>query len=127
MPKQIIATENAPAAAGPYSQAVLVNGFLFVAGQVGFIPGTKDFAEGGVSGQTEQVMKNIQAILEAAGTNMDNVIKTTIFLDDIGDFGTVNEIYGSFFAENPPVRSTVQVGKLPLGALVEIETIALVE
>jgi 2-iminobutanoate/2-iminopropanoate deaminase len=124
MPKSIITTDKAPAAAGPYSQANVVNGMIFVAGQVGFIPGTRTFVEGGVEAQTRQALTNVKAILEAAGATMDNVVKTTVFLNDMNDFATMNGVYATFFPNNPPARSTIQVARLPLDALVEIEAIA---
>jgi 2-iminobutanoate/2-iminopropanoate deaminase len=127
MPKQVVATENAPAAVGAYSQGIIANGFVFTAGQVPLVPGTKQFAEGGIKGQTRQSMENIKAILEAAGSSMANVVKTTVFLADINDFAEFNAVYGEFFPNNPPARSTVQAGGLPLGALVEIEAVAVLE
>ena len=125
MSKQIIQTDNAPAAVGPYSQAIIANGFVFTAGQVGLVPGTKDFAEGGVQAQARQALNNVQAILQAAGTRMDQIVKATVFLANMDDFAAVNEVYAEFFTGEPPARSAVQVARLPLGALVEIEVIAL--
>ncbi len=125
MSKQVIQTDNAPAAVGPYSQAIIANGFVFTAGQVGLVPGTKDFAAGGVQAQARQALNNVQAILEAAGSNMENIVKATVFLADMDDFAAVNEVYAEFFAGAPPARSAVQVARLPLGALVEVEVIAL--
>lgn len=119
-----IHTENAPKAVGPYSQAIEANGFLFCAGQIGIDPKTGNLATG-LEKQTEQVIKNLQAVLQAVGTDLKNVVKTTIFLTNINDFAKVNEIYGSFFTENKPARSTVAVAALPKGALVEIEAVAL--
>lgn len=124
MSKTVIRTDNAPAAAGPYSQALVANGFVFAAGQVAFIPGTRTLAEGGIQGQTRQALNNIKAVLEAAGASMDKVVKTTVFLSDINNFAAMNEVYATFFDNNPPARSTVQV-VLPLGALIEIEAIAM--
>lgn len=125
--KQVIHTENAPAAVGPYSQAIVTNGMVFCAGQVPLIPGTKSLAEGDIKVQTSQVLKNLSAVLEAAGSSLNLVVKTTVFLQDMNDFAAMNEVYGTFFTSQPPARSTVQVAKLPLGALVEIECIALLK
>eukprot|EP00882_Tetradesmus_deserticola_P010390 GHRQ01010974.1.p1 GENE.GHRQ01010974.1~~GHRQ01010974.1.p1 ORF type:complete len:164 (+),score=52.69 GHRQ01010974.1:149-640(+) len=122
--KQVVSTEEAPAALGPYSQAIKAGNTLYVSGQIGIVPGTKDFASDGVEGQTEQVMKNMGAILKAAGADYASVVKTTILLADMADFATVNGIYGRFFPENPPARATFAVKTLPLNAKVEIECIA---
>eukprot|EP00877_Chromochloris_zofingiensis_P003426 jgi/Chrzof1/13084/Cz07g19070.t1 len=122
--KQVISTDNAPAALGPYSQAIKAGNTLYVSGQIGIVPGTKDFASDDVQGQTEQVMKNMGAILEAAGASYANVVKTTILLADMGDFATVNGIYGKFFPENPPARATFAVKTLPLNAKVEMDCVA---
>ncbi len=120
----VVHTDNAPPAAGPYSQAIVANGFVFCAGQVGYIPGTpRTVADGGIQGQTRQTLNNLKAVLEAAGSNMDNVVKTTVFLSDINNFAAMNEVYSTFFGGNPPARSTVQV-VLPTGLLVEIEAVA---
>ncbi|MBX3059782.1 MAG: RidA family protein [Anaerolineae bacterium] len=127
MDKTIISTHNAPVAAGPYSQAVRTGNLLFLAGQVGVDPATGDLVEGGVQAQTEQVMKNLGAVLEAAGASFANAVKTTVFLADIGDFAAMNEVYGRYVTPNPPARSTFQVAALPRGALVEIEMIAVIE
>jgi 2-iminobutanoate/2-iminopropanoate deaminase len=121
---KILSTDTAPAAIGPYSQAVEVNGLLFCSGQIALDPATGELVAGGVAAETEQVMANIAALLAAAGTGFDNVVKATIFLADMGDFGLVNEVYGRRFANHKPARSTVAVGNLPRGALVEIEVIA---
>mmetsp|Transcript_23211 Transcript_23211/g.64456 ORF Transcript_23211/g.64456 Transcript_23211/m.64456 type:complete len:181 (+) Transcript_23211:103-645(+) len=125
--KEIIAApaDKAPAALGPYSQAVKVGSTLYVSGCIGIIPGTKDFAGNDVAAQTEQVMKNMGAILEAAGSGFEKVVKTTILLADMGDFATVNGVYGPYFPEDPPARACFAVKELPLGALVEIEAIAI--
>lgn len=125
MSKQVIQTSNAPSAVGPYSQAIIANGMVFTAGQVPLIPGTKTLVEGGIQEQTRQVLTNVKAILEASGTSLDKVVKTTVFLSDMNDFAAMNEVYATFFPQNPPARSTVQVARLPLDAKVEIETIAL--
>jgi 2-iminobutanoate/2-iminopropanoate deaminase len=122
--KKIISTSNAPKAVGPYSQAVEANGFLFLSGQVPLNPATGALVEGGIEAQTEQVLKNMEAILKEAGLSFENVVKTSCFLADINDFQSFNAIYATRFTENQPARSTFQVGKLPLGALVEIEAIA---
>jgi len=126
MSRTIISAPDAPAALGPYSHAVSANGFVFTAGQVGIVPGSGALAEGGVEAQTRQVLENIGAVLRAAGTGPDRVVKTTIFLASMDDFATVNGIYAQYFPQDPPARSTVAVAGLPLGALVEIETVALV-
>jgi 2-iminobutanoate/2-iminopropanoate deaminase len=123
--RDIIATKEAPAAVGPYSQAVRVGDFVYTAGQVPLVPNTTQLVEGGVEAQTRQVMNNLAAVLAAAGTGLENVVKTTIFLTDISEFGTVNQVYGSFFGNTPPARSTVQVAALPLNAKVEIEAVAI--
>lgn len=126
MSKNIIHTENAPAAMGPYSQAVVANGFVFVAGQGAIVPGTGKLIEGGVQEQTRQTMENVKSILEAAGSSVDNIVKTSIFLQDVRDFAAMNEVYATFFSDAPPARTTVQAGSLPLnGLLVEIEVVAL--
>jgi 2-iminobutanoate/2-iminopropanoate deaminase len=125
MSRQVIHTEKAPAAIGPYSQAIVANGFVFTAGQTGVIPETRTMVEGGIEAQTRQTLENIKAILETAGTDLSKVVKTTVFLKNMSDFAAMNGVYKTFFAENPPARSTVEVAALPLGALVEIETVAL--
>lgn len=124
MKREIISTQKAPAAVGPYSQGVKVNNFIFTAGQIPLNPETGKLVEGDVKEQTRQVMKNLAHVLEAAGTGLDQVVKTTIFTTDLADFAAINEVYGSFFAGDPPARSTVQVAALPLGARVEIEVVA---
>ncbi len=124
MIRDIIATPNAPAAIGPYSQGVSTGALIFTAGQIGLNPATGKLAEG-VEAQARQVMANLAAILAAAGSSLDLVVKTTIFLQDMADFAAVNAIYGAAFSVTPPARSTVQVAGLPLGAQVEIEAIAL--
>ncbi|MEW6362835.1 MAG: RidA family protein [Pyrinomonadaceae bacterium] len=123
--KEIVTTENAPGAIGPYSQAIKVNGLVFCSGQIPIDPGTGEFVAGGVSEQTEQVLKNLSAVLEAAGTSIENVIKTTVFLADMNDFAAMNEVYGRFFDKNKPARATVQAARLPRDARVEIECIAI--
>lgn len=122
--KKIISTVEAPKAIGPYSQGVEANGMLFVSGQIPIDPATGKFVEGGIREQTLQVMKNIGAILKAAGYDYSDVVKSTCLLSDMDNFAAMNEVYGSFYTENPPARAAYAVVKLPLGALVEIETIA---
>ncbi len=125
MKREVIATQKAPGAVGPYSQAIRAGDLVFTAGQLGFDPATGELVEGGIREQTRQVLKNIAAVLEAAGSSLDRVVKTTVFIEDMGDFGAMNEVYGEFFASEPPARSTVEAG-LALGALVEIDAIAIV-
>jgi 2-iminobutanoate/2-iminopropanoate deaminase len=121
---QTVHTDNAPAAIGPYSQAVVANGFVFTAGQVPFNPQTMQLVEGDIGAQTEQVMKNLQAILQQAGADLSTVVKTTVFLKDMNDFAAMNEVYARHFGEHKPARSTVQVARLPRDAHVEIEVVA---
>jgi len=123
--KKIVSTEKAPKAIGPYSQAIRIEGLVYTAGQIGLIPATMEIVEGGVEAQTRQVFANLKAVLEAAGSGLNYVIKTTVFLKDMSDFAAMNAIYAEFFPENPPARSTVAVAGLPKGGLVEIEVIAL--
>lgn len=122
--KQRIETSGAPPAGGPYSQAIAAAGFVFCAGQVGVDPATGALVEGGIEAQAERVLRNLTAVLEAAGLTLDDVVKTTCFLADIGDFVAFNGVYARFFGATPPARSTFQVAALPLGARVEIEAIA---
>lgn len=122
--KEIVATERAPRAIGPYSQAVRSGNFLFASGQIPIDPATGEFVAGGITEQTEQVMRNVSAILEAAGAGLQQVVKTTVFLADMDDFTAMNEVYGRFFGEDPPARATVQAARLPRDARVEIEAIA---
>jgi 2-iminobutanoate/2-iminopropanoate deaminase len=124
--RKVVNAPLAPAAIGPYSHAVVANGLVYTAGQVGLVPGTKSLAEGGIQAQTRQALENIKAVLEASGSNLGSVIKTTVFLQTMDDFPAMNEIYATYFTSDAPARSTVAVAKLPLGALVEIETVALV-
>lgn len=123
---QTITTPNAPAAIGPYSQAVKSNNLLFCSGQIPLIPETGEMLAGDIKKETEQVMKNLSAVLVAAGSSFDKVVKTTIYLTDMNDFPAVNEIYGSFFEGQKPARSTVAVAALPKGARVEIDAVATV-
>ena len=125
MNRDIIHTDQAPAAIGPYSQAVRAGQLVFTAGQLGIDPTTGKLVEG-VEAQTHQAMRNLQAILQAAGTDLAYVVKTTIFVADLNDFATINTVYGSYFEGAPPARSTVQVARLPLDARVEIEMVAVV-
>jgi 2-iminobutanoate/2-iminopropanoate deaminase len=127
MDRSVISTPAAPAAIGPYSQAIRAAGFVFTAGQVALVPGTKELAPGGAKEQTRQVLQNLKAILEAAGTDLSRVVKTTVFLTDLANFAAMNEVYGEFFGRNFPARSTVAVKQLPLNALVEIEVIAVAD
>ena len=122
--KEIIATENAPQAIGPYSQAVRAGNLVFASGQIPLDPATKEFVPGGIAEQTEQVLKNLKAVFAAAGVEMNQIVKTTVFLADMNDFTAMNEIYGKYFADNPPARATVQAARLPKDAKVEIEAIA---
>ena len=123
--KKIVSTEKAPKAIGPYSQAIRIENLVFTAGQVGLNPATMEIVEGGVEAQTRQVLTNLKHVLEAADSGLNFVVKTTVFLQSMGDFATMNSIYQEFFPENPPARSTVAVAGLPKGALVEIECVAL--
>jgi 2-iminobutanoate/2-iminopropanoate deaminase len=126
MKREIIATKKAPAAVGPYSQAIRVGDLVFTAGQLAFNPATGKLVESGIEEQTRQVLRNIAAVLEAAGSSLDKVVKTTVFLKDMGDFRAMNEVYATFFASEPPARSTVEVANLIPGALLEIDAIAVV-
>ena len=122
--KECLSTDKAPAAVGPYSQGVRVGNLLFISGQIPLIPDTGKMVEGRIGEQTHQVLRNLAAVVEAAGGSLDDIVKTTIYMTDLADFGIVNEIYAAYFPENPPARSTVQVVVLPKGALIEIEAIA---
>ena len=122
--KKVISTANAPQAIGPYSQAIEAGGFVFVSGQIPLIPATGELVEGSVEVQTARVLENLKAILEAAGSSLENVVKTTVYITNMEDFAKVNGIYGQYFQENPPARVCVEVSKLPKGALVEIDVIA---
>jgi 2-iminobutanoate/2-iminopropanoate deaminase len=126
MNREIIATDKAPAAVGPYSQAVRVGDFVFTAGQIPLNPATGHMVEGGIEAQTRQALTNLGAVLEAAGTALANVVKTTVFLADIGEFKLMNGVYAEFFPDDPPARSAVQAAALPLGARVEIEAVAVI-
>ncbi len=124
--KETISTENAPGAIGPYSQAVKAGNMIFCSGQIPIDPATGEFVSSEVAEQTRQVLKNLSAVLRAAGTDLNNVVKTTVFLADMNDFTAMNEIYAEFFSDNKPARATVQAARLPRDARVEIECIALV-
>ncbi|HVQ37328.1 MAG TPA: RidA family protein [Pyrinomonadaceae bacterium] len=123
--REIIQTPDAPAAIGPYSQAVKTAGLVFASGQIPIDPASGQFVQGGIREQTEQVLKNLTAVLEAAGSGLDRVVKTTVFLADMGEFASMNEVYGQFFKDEPPARATVEAARLPRDARVEIEAIAL--
>lgn len=124
MEKKIIRTDNAPAPIGPYNQAVQFGNMLFVSGQIALDPKTGELVQGDIKEETQMVMKNLEAVLQEAGMDFSNVLKTTIFLMDMGQFAQVNEVYGSYFQENAPARETVQVAGLPKGVKVEISVIA---
>jgi 2-iminobutanoate/2-iminopropanoate deaminase len=123
--REAIASQLAPAAIGPYSQAIRANGFIFCSGQTPMDPASGQVVEGGIRPQTERVLRNLAAVLEAAGSSLDRVVKTSVFLKDMNDFAAMNEVYGQFFKGAPPARSTVQAARLPKDALVEIDVIAL--
>jgi len=125
--KQVISTQNGPQAIGPYSQAIKANGFVFVSGQVAIDPATQQIIEGDVATQTHRVMKNLAGILEAAGSSLDKVVKSGVFLKNMGDFAAMNAVYGEYFTSAPPARATVEVARLPKDVLVEIDVIALAE
>ena len=124
--RERIQTENAPAAIGPYSQAIKANGFVFVSGQIPTDPKTGQFVAGGITEQTARVLQNLQAVLEAAGSSLGQVVKTTVFLADMKEFSGMNEVYATFFPDSPPARATVAAAGLPRDARVEIEAVALV-
>jgi 2-iminobutanoate/2-iminopropanoate deaminase len=126
--KQIVRTEAAPAPfqGAPYSQAVVAGGLVFVSGQLGLKPGAKEMVPGGITEQTQQVMANLQAVLEAAGSSAERLVKTTVYLQHLGDFAAMNEVYARYVGDEPPARATVEVAQLPSGALVEIEAVATV-
>lgn len=124
--RDVISTEKAPKAIGPYSQAVRANGFLFTAGQVALDPATGNVVEGDVAAQTTRVMENLKAIAEAAGSRLEHAVKATVYLKDMGDFAAMNEVYGRYFPKNPPARSTVEVSRLPKDVRVEIDLVLVV-
>jgi 2-iminobutanoate/2-iminopropanoate deaminase len=124
MHREVISTERAPQAVGPYVQAIKLDGWVYTSGQIPLDPKTGALADGGIAAQTRQVLENLAAVLAAAGTNMSKVVKTTVYLTNLGDFQKMNEVYAEYFREEKPVRSTVGVAALPRGALVEIDVIA---
>ncbi|MBV9574803.1 MAG: RidA family protein [Acidobacteriales bacterium] len=124
--REVISTKNAPQALGPYSQAIRANGFVFVSGQVAIDPATQQVIAGDTAAQTDRVLKNVSAILTAAGSSVANVVRSTVFLKSMNDFGAMNEVYGKYFSANPPARTTVEAARLPKDVLVEIDVIALV-
>jgi len=126
MHKQAVVAENAPKAIGPYSAGVKIGKFVYTAGQLGINPKTGTFVEGGIEAQTRQALTNLKAVLEAAGSSLENVVKTTVFLRDMNEFAAMNGVYAEFFTENFPARSAVQVAKLPLDGAVEIEAVAVI-
>lgn len=126
MRREPVKTSNAPGAIGPYSQAIKVGEFVYTSGQVAIDPATGEFIGGGIAEQTERVLKNVAAVLEAAGSSLDQVVKTLVFLADMNDFSAMNEVYAKFFSEVPPARSTVEAARLPKDALIEIEAVALI-
>jgi 2-iminobutanoate/2-iminopropanoate deaminase len=123
--RDVIATDHAPKAIGPYSQAIRAQGLIFTSGQVAIDPATQQVIAGDVSAQTDRVLKNLAAILHASGSTLDKVLRCTVFLKNMGDFAAMNEIYGRYFKQEPPARSTVEVARLPKDVLVEIDVIAL--
>jgi 2-iminobutanoate/2-iminopropanoate deaminase len=123
--REVIATDQAPKAIGPYSQAIRAAGFVFTSGQVAIDPATQQVIAGDVAAQTDRVMKNLAAVLQAAGSSLDKVLRCTVFLKNMGDFAAMNEVYGRYFTQAPPARSTVEVARLPKDLLVEIDVIAL--
>ena len=125
--KNIISTEQAPKAIGPYSQAVIANGFAFLSGQIPLDPATNQLIDGGIAAQTERVLENLKSVLEAAGSSLDRVVKTTVYLKDMGEFAKMNEVYGRYFTSNAPARATVQAARLPRDVAVEIDCIAAVD
>jgi len=125
--REVISTSGAPKAIGPYSQAIRANGFVFISGQVAIDPATQQVIDGDVAAQTDRVLKNLSAILEAAGGGLEKVVRSTVFLKNMGDFAAMNEVYGKYFKDDPPARSTVEVARLPKDVLIEIDVIALTD
>ena len=123
--REVIATEQAPKAIGPYSQAIRAQGLIFTSGQIALDPATAQIVAGDVSAQTDRVLKNLAAVLQASGSSMEKVLRSTVFLKNLGDFAAMNEVYGRYFKQAPPARSTVEVARLPKDVLVEIDVIAL--
>ena len=124
--KKAISTDSAPKAIGPYSQAVVANGIAYLSGQIPLDPATNQLIQGGIAEQTERVLENLKAVLEASGASLASVVKTTVYLKDMGEFQAMNEVYGRYFIENTPARATIQAAKLPRDVSVEIDAIALV-
>ena len=124
MTRAKVSTDSAPAAIGPYSQAIILDGMIYCSGQVGLDPASGQLVEGDVQAQAQRALQNLSAVLEAAGSSLANVVKTTVFLTNMGNFAAMNEVYATFFGDEPPARSTVAVAELPKGAQVEIEAIA---
>ena len=127
MEREVVATERAPKAVGPYVQGVKGSGFLFTAGQIGLDPATGKLVEGGIEAQTRRVLENLKAVVETAGSSLAQAVKTTVYLTDLSHFQAMNQVYATYFGENSPARSTVGVAQLPLGALVEIDLVALLK
>jgi len=127
MPKKVIKTEKAPAAIGPYSQAIVANNFVFVSGQIPLDPATGQPVQGDIQAQARQCLENLKAILEASGSSMDKLVKVTVFAKNLQDFQAINQVYSEYFKENPPARSFVEVSRLPRDAAIEIEGIALLD
>jgi 2-iminobutanoate/2-iminopropanoate deaminase len=123
--REVIATNDAPKAIGPYSQAIKANGFVFISGQIPLDPATQQLIEGDVAAQTERVLQNLSGILKAAGSSLENVVRCGVFLKSMADFGAMNEVYGRYFTQTPPARSTVEVSRLPKDVLVEIDVVAI--
>jgi 2-iminobutanoate/2-iminopropanoate deaminase len=124
--REVVATDNAPKAIGPYSQAIRAGGFVFCSGQIALDPATNQLIQGEVAAQTERVLRNLTAVLTQAGSSLEQAVKTTVFLKNMGDFAAMNEVYGRFFSKQPPARSTVEAARLPKDVLVEIDVIAAV-
>lgn len=124
---KIISTDKAPSAIGPYSQAVAAGNMVYTSGQIAIVPSTGNIVEGGVEEQTKQALENLKAVVEAAGSSLDKVVKTTVFIKDMGDFAKINEVYSQYFTGNFPARSCVEVARLPKDLLVEIEAVAVIE
>lgn len=124
MERTVIATEAAPAAVGPYSQAIVIGDLVYTAGQIPLDPATGEMVAGAIQAQADRALRNLQAVLEAAGSGLGQVVKTTVFLQNMDDFGAMNEVYGRYFGDSPPARSAVEVARLPLGAAIEIEAVA---
>src|SRR5436190_6007475 len=124
--KKTVATDNAPKAIGPYSQAIVHNGLAYLSGQIPLDPGTGQVVEGDIAAQTTRVLENLKAVLEACGSELAGVVKTTVYIKDMGEFARMNEVYGKYFSENPPARSTVEAARLPRDVRIEIDAIAIV-